>query len=482
VHRVPEGDDGQTLETIAVWFTADVTLADDLAESNGLPWAPLPAGAEVVIPQAILIPQFTRAAERAPAMPAPPGPGAATRPPAPSAPRKPAPPVKAGELTFVDDETGGYAIYRLKPKEALYSAVVVRFTGRLDPVEVSEVAKRIAKLSGITKLTSIPAGHQIRIPRDLILPEYLPPGDAARATFDAGLEAARKHRITVRARDLEGITIILDAGHGGDDIGAHHNGVYEDDYVYDILCRIKSLAEQTTGARVMSTIRDRSSGFSPLDGPFAHDRDEEILTTPPYIPRQPHVSTVGVNLRWYLVNSYYRSLLASGINPERIVFVSLHADALHPSLRGAMVYVPGQGYRGRTYGCVGRLYDRKEVEQLRYVKFSARDREVSEGLSRSLAVEVIDAFAAAGLPVHPYEPIRDHVIRMRRDWVPAVIRTSLVPQSLLLEVVNLNNARDAALMKDAAFRQRVASAFLDAVRHYYEGVSAGSRRKATASH
>jgi len=97
-------------------------------------------------------------------------------------------------------------------------------------------------------------------------------------------------------------------------------------------------------------------------------------------------------------------------------------------------------------------------------------------------MEIVDAFGTAGLPVHPYEPIRDHVIRMRRDWVPAVIRTSLVPQSLLLEVVNLNNARDASLMKDPAFRQKVASAFLDAVRHYYEGASAGPRRRTAAAH
>ena len=481
VHRVPPGDDGQTFETIALWFAGDTGLGDDLAESNGLDWSPLVAGAEVVIPQAILLPEFVRpAALESPVVspvpaPAAPAPGRAPQPspPAPSAPRKPSGPVKVGDLTFVEDESGGYAIYRLKPKEALYSSVVVRFTGRLDPEEVSEVARKIADASGIANMTSIPAGHRIRIPRDLILPEFLPPGDAARASYEAGLAAARRHRITAQARGLEGVTIILDSGHGGDDIGARHNGVQEDDYVYDILCRIKSLAQTTTGARVMATIKDRSSGYRPQDGPFDLDRDEEILTTPPYMPRQPHVSTVGVNLRWYLVNSYYRSLLAGGANPEKVVFVSIHADALHPSLRGSMVYVPGQDYRGRTYGCVGSLYQRREVEQCRYVRFSSREREVSEGLSRRLAVRVLEAFHASGLPVHPYEPIRDHVIRMRRDWTPAVIRSSQVPQSLLLEVVNLNNKSDAALMKDPVFRQRVAGAFLDALKSYYGGAPRG---------
>jgi N-acetylmuramoyl-L-alanine amidase len=181
-----------------------------------------------------------------------------------------------------------------------------------------------------------------------------------------------------------------------------------------------------------------------------------------------------VNLRWYLVNSYYRSLTSAGADPERIVFASVHADSLHPSVRGAMVYVPGQEYRTGTYGHVGRLYARKEVAELRYVKFSSGERERSEGLSRRLAARVIQAFEEARLPVHRYEPIRDHVIRRRRSWTPAVIRTSLVPQSLLLEVVNLNNAKDAALIKQASFRQKVAGAFLDALRRHYSGGSASA--------
>src|SRR6185369_4103548 len=107
--------------------------------------------------------------------------------------------------------------------------------------------------------------------------------------------------------------------------------------------------------------------------------------------------------------------------------------SLHPSVRGAMVYVPGQAYRNGTYGHVGRLYERREVAELRYVKFSQQEKERSEGLSRRLASRVIEAFRSADLAVHPYEPVRNHVIRRGRAWTPAVIRTSLVPQSILLE-------------------------------------------------
>lgn len=469
VHRVPDGDDGQTLEAIALWFTGDPNLADDLAESNGIEWVPLSAGTEITIPAAILSPGLSGPGGAIAILaPAPGSPPPAAPPGQPAPPRRRlGPPVKAGDLTFIDDESGEYAIYRLKAGEALYSSVVIRFTGRLDPDEVSVAASRIAQLSGIGKITSIPIGHPVKIPRELILPEYLPSSDPAKREYETSLAATGRHELKTRARDLQGVTIILDAGHGGDDVGAQRNGVHEDDYVFDIVCRIKELAERTTAAKVMVTIKDSSSGFRPQAGPFKIDHDEVIMTTPAYSPRQPHVGTVGVNLRWYLVNSFYRSLIAGGADPERVVFASMHADSLHSSVRGAMVYVPGQEYRGGTYGHVGRLYDRREVRELRYVKFPRQEKERSEGLSRRLASRMIEAFRAAGLPVHPYEPVRNHVIRRGRSWIPAVIRTSLVPQSLLVEVVNLNNPKDALLIQQASYRQQVAAAFIDALRRHY---------------
>ncbi|HKY34180.1 MAG TPA: N-acetylmuramoyl-L-alanine amidase [Candidatus Polarisedimenticolia bacterium] len=486
VHRVPEGDDGQTLESVASWFAGDPMLAGQLAEANGTAAGPLAAGSEIVVPRAVLLPDFEQATAVAGAL------RPLTDPPAapPSAPRvlpapppkaRPAPPQKVGELTFVEDARGAFALYRLKPGEALYSSVIMKFTGRLDPAEVQEVARQVSALSGIKDFRSIPAGFAVKIPRELILPEYLPAGDARRAAYESGLAAAQRHAITVKARDLDGVTIILDSGHGGDDVGARRNGVHEDDYVYDILCRIKELAEKSTAARVMTTLRDASSGYKPQDGPFAIDRDEYLLTSPVYYPRQPHAGTAGVNLRWYLVNSYYRRLVARGADPQKIVFLSLHADSLHPSARGAMVYVPGQAFRERTFGHSGRLYDRREVGELRFVKFAPDERERSEGYSRRLASRLVGAFRAAGLPVHDDKPIRDRIIRMRRTYAPAVIRSSLVPQSVLLEVANLGNKQDALLLKSPAFRQKVAAAVLDALRRHYGSELPGSTVSASAA-
>ncbi|MGH9869163.1 MAG: N-acetylmuramoyl-L-alanine amidase family protein [Candidatus Polarisedimenticolia bacterium] len=482
VHRVPPGDDGQRLESIAFWLTGDPGRAGDLAESNGIPSKSLQAGTEVVVPLELLLPAFRDDDALSELVPAPPPPAQepvakategeqppGPEPPAPTAPSRPSRPRTAGDLTFVDDPKGPYAIYRLKRGEALYSSVIMKYTGRLDPGEVAQVARQVSALSGIRDTRSIPAGFPVKIPLELILPEYLPEGDPRRASYEAGLAAAGRYRITAQASDLRGVHIILDAGHGGDDIGARHNGVHEDDYVYDIMCRIKELVEKTTGAKVLTTLRDRSSGFQPLPGPFLIDRDEHLLTTPVYEMRQPHVTTAGVNLRWYLVNSYYRRLLREGADPQKVVFLSLHADSLHPSARGAMVYVPGQNFRDQTYGHAGRLYERREVTELRYVKFSPQERERSEGFSRRLASRIVDSFRSAGLPVHADKPVRDHVIRMRRTYAPAVIRSSLVPQSLLLEVVNLANGKDAALIGQESFRQKVATAVVEAFKRHYNG-------------
>ncbi len=65
---------------------------------------------------------------------------------------------------------GEYAVYRLQRGEALYSAVVVRFTGQLLAVQVNETAMEIAARSGIDDVTDISVGYPVKIPLDLLLP------------------------------------------------------------------------------------------------------------------------------------------------------------------------------------------------------------------------------------------------------------------------------------------------------------------------
>jgi N-acetylmuramoyl-L-alanine amidase len=190
-----------------------------------------------------------------------------------------------------------------------------------------------------------------------------------------------------------------------------------------------------------------------------------VLTDPAY-PIDD--SAVGVHLRWYLANSVYRQALDDGLGTDKVIFLSIHADSLHPSLRGAMVYIPSARLRSGEYGKSGKVYAaRREYRERPRVSFSRRELLKSEGQSRELARHLVRAFEGAGLAVHPDKPVRRQIVRRRRPWVPAVLRYNAVPTAVLLEVCNLANAEDRKLVKTRAFRQQVAEAIVAGVLDYF---------------
>ena len=100
--------------------------------------------------------------------------------------------------------------------------------------------------------------------------------------------------------------------------------------------------------------------------PFS--RGHAVLTSPPYPITD---ARVGVNLRWYLANSVYRKVTRRHADPQKVVFLSIHADSLHPSLRGAMAYLPAADLVGGRFGKSGGVYAaRKEVQEAQTVSFS----------------------------------------------------------------------------------------------------------------
>jgi N-acetylmuramoyl-L-alanine amidase len=493
IHRVGAGRlrvFEESLWLVALLLTGNGDNFAALADLNGIPSLNPPRGQEIAIPAPMLLPPFARLAGHAaaaPPRPPPPPEGGAEPAPeddfteVPGEPEPPAgppieappfpvpaPPVAEGAefLRYGADDRGRYAAYRLKRGEALYSAVVVRYTGRIDAAEVNELAGVIARRSGVRDVTDIPTGYRIKIPFDLLLPEYLPRDDPRRLAWERGQAEIAGYTNLAAAHNLKGVAVILDAGHGGADRGAAHNGVWEHDYVYDVLCRIKRRLENETGARVLATIRDRKEGYGVRDSTrLERSRAEVLLTSPPYALQSGKAS---VNLRWYLVNSYFRKLLAEGYDRRKIVFASLHADARHPSLKGAMVYVPGEEYRRGRYGHSGAVYARyREVREKTYVSFTPAELKRSEGLSRQFAAALIESFRERGVSVHDYLPVRERIIRRGRSWVPAVLRCNEVPVATLIEISNLSNAADSRLLQNPAYRQKVADAYVDALQLYF---------------
>jgi len=452
---------------LAEWFTGDGMRFADIRTHNRLVEDDLAPGQEVVIPRRWLRPVFQGAIAADPSVARAGGPPSQASQAAASSAASGA----SGEtavayrLEYGKDRHGEYAIYRLEPGEALYSSVVVRFTGALHASDVNALAAEIAKRSDIADVTDIPVGHAVKIPFDLLLPEYLPPDHPRRREYETALRESGRFTNRVRAADLSGITVILDAGHGGDDPGASFKGVWESLYVYDIKMRVKALLESHTAARVVPTTRDGDHFRIPDRDVLPYSRGHEVLTDPPYPITNP---VIGVNLRWYLANSVFRHTVSHHGDPQKVVFLSIHADSLHPSLRGAMAYIPAASMRRGTFRKAGSAYQvRQEWREQPSVSFPWKDRVKSEGLSRQLAEDVIGALARRGVAIHPYKPVREKIVRNRSEYVPAVLRYNEVPAKILLEVCNLANGQDRALLQTREYRQRVAEAIVEAILRYY---------------
>jgi N-acetylmuramoyl-L-alanine amidase len=248
------------------------------------------------------------------------------------------PPVRGAEpvpdtsplaLEFGEDEKGRYGLYRLRKGEALYSAVVVRFTGRLFAEDV--ILAALAR-SGIDDVHGITVGFPVKIPIEEITPEFLPRDDPKAEAYAKEKAQAAQFGAPARARGLEGVRVVIDAGHGGRDTGTLHDNVWESTYVYDVACRLRALLQERTQADVVMITKSAAKGFAVQDlDVLPNTRDRVLLTEPPYALDDP---VLGVNLRWYLANSVLKrpGPDKKKIPPEKTVFLSIHAD-LHPSVR-----------------------------------------------------------------------------------------------------------------------------------------------------
>lgn len=372
-------------------------------------------------------------------------------------------------LSYGKDQQGAYAIYHLAQGEALYSAVVVRFTGRLFASEVNALAMEIAKRSGVQDVTSIPIGYEIKIPIDMLLPQFYPEDSQVYKDYLTHQKELSQIINTYKNSSLEGVVVILDPGHGGLDRGATKNNVWEDSYVYDIACRIREGLETKTKAKVYVTLMEPSKGFKPIDKPYlAPNKSCTILTHPPFHPDSSDETKAAVNLRWVFSNYHYNNLKKEGVSSERIIFTSIHADSLHPSIRGTMFYIPGSGYRNEKWSAKGEFFAKfQESKNANNFSLSKKELEKSEGLSLQFTKSLEKSFKKNNLKLHPYQPTRDHVVRNKKAWVPAVLKYNLIPCSILIEICNINNQEDAKLLRDPVFRQKIANAYIEALILYY---------------
>ena len=370
-------------------------------------------------------------------------------------------------LHFDQDREGKYAAYHLRKGEALYSSVVMRYTDQVDPQGVNDLALVIARRSGIVDVLRIQPGQLVKIPVEDLASPFQPEGTVALAEErEVRAEVRRTPRVAAGSR-LKGIRIVLDAGHGGIDKGAMANGVWESDYVYDITMRVRRLLEQDTQAMVSCTIVYPELGFNTRNKIQAPSNSAQILTTPPFANDGESPIAVSVHLRWVLANHLFAAFDRTG-DPRKTLFISFHADSLHPSARGTMVYVPGAvGVPAAFTLPATRTVQVKELGDGSRVRFSPRERLQGEARSRLFAESMLKALQDAGIPTHENRPIRNVVLRAGKSFIPAVIRYSTAATKVLMEVLNLTNREDADNFQDPAFRERYAQAVVKGIQAYY---------------
>ncbi len=458
-------DRRETLRALSEWLTGDGWNAQAIREANNLSSAELRVGQSILVPQELLL-DVMRAPtpERIPESAAAPAVADQVQPLDWLETQ-----IAQSELTYED----GYAIYRLKSGEALYTAVVVRFTDYRENEDILQACERVIQASGIGDVTGMQPGQRIRIPRDMLSSRFQPPGTPERERFEESLREARTLQGQVQTDDLEGVVVILDPGHGGRDHGAVNRefALYEDQINYDIAVRIRNILLAQTAARVHLTVYSPSQSLEPTNRRrFEHRTDEVLLTTPVY---SNHDARVSVNLRWALANSIYRQELAQGVDPMKVVFTSIHTDALfNQSLRGAMVYIPGAHLRRDREDLSGAPYNQfEEVRERNYAASTPGERRRDEALSRNFANAILEALGRHQVKRFDMgDPIRNQI---RQDggrvYVPGVLRNTEVPTKVLIECANLLNPTDCERLGDPSWRQRFAEAYVDALRDFYGG-------------
>ena len=485
--RFSTPDCSERLASLATWLTGSPENAARICshKQNRSIGDLLKRGDRILIPQPLLLPVM-RTLKAPPPPPAKPTPAPAKHEESPvtdsnedasTTPGIAFPFVNGnaeGLLEYRGEGEEAVAEYRLRQGESLYSAVVVRFTDFRENKDILEACETIAQRSGIRDVHCIRAGQKILIPAEMLSDRFQPSGSEKRREYES--IRAEEQRLTqnrVSTKDLEGVVVILDSGHGGRDQGAAVAKVdlYEDEINYDIVCRIKNLLETQTQAKVYTTVLDPQQGYTPTEVTrFTHDTREVLKTTPTYNNQDGDTS---VMLRWHLANDIYYRERDAGVDDRKILFASIHCDSLfNETLRGAMVYVPGTKYRSDPSPATSAKYNNyAEVKRTPAPKTTLEQRRRDEALSRIFASTVLNSMRTNNPPLKVHDagdPIR-HVIRQSKNkaYLPAVLRYNVTPTKVLIEVANMTNPQDQQRLADPKWRQWFAEAFVNALRAHY---------------
>ena len=226
--------------------------------------------------------------------------------------------------------------------------------------------------------------------------------------------------------------VVIDAGHGGHDPGAHGNGINESELTLDVALRLQKLLEKEDGIEVVMT------------------RDTDVFI--PLEERTAIANREGADLFLSIHANASRNALARGIETYFLNF------AMNPE---------AEAVAARENATSGQsMHSLPDI-----VRAIALNNKINE--SRDLA-ETVQKSMAKRLSSRNGS-LRDLGVKQ----APFVVLIGAVMPSVLAEISFVTNKQDGALLKTGPYRQQIAQALLDAILNYQKGLKRLNGMKAT---
>ena len=217
--------------------------------------------------------------------------------------------------------------------------------------------------------------------------------------------------------------IVIDAGHGGHDPGAHGNGIDEAELTLDVAQRLRALLDKEDGIEVVMT------------------RDTDV-----YIPLEE------------------RTAIANREGAD--LFLSIHANASrNAKARGVETYFLNFAMNPEAEAVAARenAGSGKAMHSLPdIVKAIALNNKINESrdFAETVQKSMVKRLAARN------RALRDLGVKQ----APFVVLIGAGMPSVLAEISFVTNKQEGALLKTNAYRQQIAQALLDAILRYQQGL------------
>lgn len=313
----------------------------------------------------------------------------------------------------------------------------------LTPVQTSSPAATVT-VAAFTEAPGTPAGAVAvtsAAPATVLAVTTTPTPNTNAATVAAPLDLSR---IAIPAGD--GALIVVDPGHGGDEIGAAANGIVEKDSNLEMGRRVERLLTQA-GYRVLMTRLDSGRAVSGVDGPGQ--------------PQGFSAQRRDLQARIDIANAGGAAL-----------FISLHSNGLNdPSANGIETYYNSQRPFAAQSRVLAQTIQSAVIVEMTRTGYRVRDR-------GALDDSCLRAFQGQCFPLFVLGPprisTRDEILRRGGDpdtlgftaGQDAIASRATLMPGALVELLFTSNAEDARLLADDMARETMARGVVLGIARY----------------